>query len=210
MLGIHGDNKLRWGPHIRETISKAVNQITSLSRLAASTWGAVFMKAVILESSPYLHSSSKTTSYLQMRRSLAHALRHPRTNKGSKKTLERIQNTCMRTMTRAYKITEIQIFEHEAGIIPLSLNLDEIALAHTLRTRTGQMATFIHNACQKARHIACTTFNAKKIQGPPSRQLLWARVFKLLGNPERCNSDREQKRIEGFVRLLGTYGNNVG
>jgi hypothetical protein len=43
------------------------------------------MKAAILESSPYLHSSSKTTSYLQMR-SLAHALRHPRSNKSSKKT----------------------------------------------------------------------------------------------------------------------------
>lgn len=45
ILGIHVDSKLRWGPYIKETALKATKQCTSLSRLAASTWGALFTKA---------------------------------------------------------------------------------------------------------------------------------------------------------------------
>ena len=45
ILGIHVDSKLRWGPHIKETATKAAKQYTSLSRLATSTWGASFAKA---------------------------------------------------------------------------------------------------------------------------------------------------------------------
>ena len=57
--------------------------------------------------------------------------------KGAIKPLERTQNKALRAITGAYKTIEVQVMEHEAGIAPLMIHLDELAITHTIRYRTG-------------------------------------------------------------------------
>ena len=45
VLGVWLDTKLRWSAHIREIQKKTLSQLGALTRIAASTWGASFVRA---------------------------------------------------------------------------------------------------------------------------------------------------------------------
>jgi hypothetical protein len=47
--------------------------------------------------------------------------------------LQTVQNKCLRTITGAYKTTNIQVLEHEASVPPLNLHLEMLATNHVRR-----------------------------------------------------------------------------
>jgi hypothetical protein len=56
--------------------------------------------------------------------------------------LQTAQNKCLRTITGAYKTTNIQVLEHEASIAPLDLHLKMLAINHVqkIADSTGDKA----------------------------------------------------------------------
>ena len=59
--------------------------------------------------------------------------------------LQVIQNKCLRTITGAYKTTNIQILEHEASIEPLDLHLERLAMTHRRRLQHYTCARVARN-----------------------------------------------------------------
>ena len=48
--------------------------------------------------------------------------------------LQTVQNKYLRTITGAYKTTNVQVLEHEASVAPLDLHLGMLAANHVQRT----------------------------------------------------------------------------
>lgn len=176
ILGVHVDSKLRWGPHIKETSAKATRKCMSLTRLAASTWGASFTKArhiytaavrpVLTYGCGVWHTPEGTLGWRRI----------------ATKPLEKIQNQCLRTIAGAYKSTPTQTLEHETGIPPLPLHLDELTLAHSIRTREGPATAVIEATCRDIKAAVRAAFSAKGIAGPARGKLLRGRVNSLLSS----------------------------
>ena len=98
------------------------------------------------------------------------------------KPLEKIQNQCLRTIAGAYKSTPTQTLEHETGIPPLPLHLDELTLAHSIRTREGPATAVIEATCRDVKAAARAVFSAKGIAGLARGKLLRGRVNSLLSS----------------------------
>ena len=47
--------------------------------------------------------------------------------------LQTVQNKCLRTITGAYKTTNVQVLEHEARVPPLKLHLEMLVTNHVRR-----------------------------------------------------------------------------
>lgn len=176
ILGVHIDSKLRWGPHIKETSTKATRQCMSLTRLAASTWGASFTKARHIY-------TAVVRPVLTYRCGVWHTPEGtPGWRRTATKPLEKIQNQCLRTIAGAYKSTPTQTLEHETGIPPLPLHLDELTLAHSIRTREGPATAVIEATCRDIKAAARAVFSAKGIASLARGKLLKRRVNSLLSS----------------------------
>ena len=62
--------------------------------------------------------------------------------------------------------------EHETGIPPLSLHLDELALAQTIRARDSLVAAVVEETCQSIKQIARATLSARGAASPARRSVL--------------------------------------
>lgn len=52
-------------------------------------------------------------------------------------SLQTVQNECHRTITGAYKTTNVQVLEHEASIAPLDLDLETLAVNYVRRAENS-------------------------------------------------------------------------
>ena len=147
ILGVQVDSKLRWGPHIKLTYEKAMQQTNTLTRLVNSTWGASFARArhiytaVVRPKITYgcsiWHSPEGTPGYTK--------------SKISK--LEKVQNQCLRRITGAYKTTNIRVLEHEAAIPPLRNHMDGLAFSYTRRHNTPDPHPAVIEGCVRVERI---------------------------------------------------------
>ena len=127
ILGIHLDSKLKWGPHVNLTAAKAASHMASITRLTKSTWGATFAKARQIYAAvvrPVLAYGCPVWFSLGDERANRNKLIYP---------LQTVQNKCLRTITGAYKTTNVQVLEHEASVPPLDLHLEMLATNHVRR-----------------------------------------------------------------------------
>lgn len=128
ILGIYLDSKLKWGPHVNLTAAKAASHMASITRLTKSTWGATFAKARQIYAAvvrPVLSYECPVWFSLGDERANRNRLIYP---------LQTVQNKCLRTITGAYKRTNVQVLEHEARVAPLGLHLEMLAIDHVHRT----------------------------------------------------------------------------
>lgn len=103
---------------------------------------------------------------------------------------------CMISCSGAYKSTSTQTLEHETGISPLSLYLDELALAQTIRSRDGPVAMVVEDTCQSIKEIARATLGTRGTAGPARRTLLRERATALLNYcPPTYQSLPERTRL---------------
>ena len=195
ILGVHVDSKLRWGPYIKETSAKATRQCISLTRLAASTWGASFTKArhiytaivrpVLTYGCGVWHTPEGTLGW----------------RRTATKPLEKIQNQYLRTIAGAYKSTPTQILEHKTGIRPLLLHLDELTLAHSIRTREGPATAVIEATCRDIKVAARAAFSVKGIASPARGKLLEGRVNSLLSScPPNAQKLLQRTQLRMVIR----------
>jgi hypothetical protein len=77
--------------------------------------------------------------------------------------LQTVQNKCLRTITGAYKTTNVQVLEHEASVAPLDLHLEMLATNHVLRTEDSVGNQAVYGTCkaidQRAQHRFRTKSN---------------------------------------------------
>ena len=71
--------------------------------------------------------------------------------------------------------------EHEAGIAPLTIHLNELALAYAARHRTGNAEKVLTEECSRIRRIALTQHWAKGNPGPPRRARIRAAAARIVG-----------------------------
>ena len=151
VLGVLLDSKLRWGPHIRRTCDRAVQQCRALTALSGSTWGASFAKARLIYSAvvrPYLTYGATIWAPLQgtLRPAKRHWIGEP---------LERIQQQCLRAVTGAFKATNHQALEKEAAIPPLRAHIARLQLQARARLEASGARQEIDGACRRLRgHLA--------------------------------------------------------
>lgn len=113
----------------------------------------------------------------------------------------------LRTITGAYKTTEIQVLEHEAGVAPLTLHLDELALAHAVRYRSGKADRVITEECSRIRRIARVQHRAKGNPGPSRRMQVRAAAARIVGPLEETKPEKERRKDERAC--LQAYSNNT-
>jgi hypothetical protein len=92
-----------------------------ITRLTKSTWGATFAKARQIYAAvvrPVLAYGCPVWFSLGDERANRNRLIYP---------LQTVQNKCLRTITGAYKTTNVQVLEHEASVPPLDLHLEMLA-----------------------------------------------------------------------------------
>jgi hypothetical protein len=127
ILGIHLDSKLKWGPHINLTAAKAASHMASITRLTKSTWGAPFAKARQIY-------APVVRLVLAYGCPVWFSLGDERANRNRLiYLLQTVQNKCLRTITGAYKTTNVQVLEHEASVPPLDLHLEMLATNYIRR-----------------------------------------------------------------------------
>ena len=123
VLGLQLDCKLKWGANMAKIEKRMAKQALALQMITTSTWGATLKKArqiytavvrpAMTYAAPIWHRSER--------------------KKGSAKkkktgTLAKIQKSCLRTVTGAYKATSTAELEAEVYVIPIDIQLDIITL----------------------------------------------------------------------------------
>jgi hypothetical protein len=101
--------------------------MASITRLTKSTWGATFAKARQIYAAvvrPVLAYGCPVWFSLGDERANRNRLIYP---------LQTVQNMCLRTITGAYKTTNVQVLEHGANVPPLDLHLEMLATNHVRR-----------------------------------------------------------------------------
>ena len=179
MLGVHLDSRLKWGPHVRLTATKAAAQMSAVTRLTQSTWGASFARARQI----YAAVVRPAMSYA------AEVWYNPDDARiGRNKlvySLQIIQNKCLRTVTGAYKTTSVPVVEHEAGVMPLDLHLESLAINHALRSKGLAGNRVIDDACEKAEKKATERFRVWLKRPPRKTETLRGRTQGLPGGAKR-------------------------
>ena len=122
VLGLWIDGKLRWGPHIKNVQAKMAAQTMALTKVTTSIWGATLNKA-----------RQVYTAVVRLAMTYGAVVWHlPKRLKikgpGPAAKLTTLQNKCLRSITGAYKATNIQVLEAETGVIPLDIHLDQAVL----------------------------------------------------------------------------------
>jgi len=95
VLGVYLDSRLNWGPHIRQAKTKALAQMSAVTRLTQSTWGASLARAPQIYAAvvwPAMSYGCETLFDPEDKRVGRNKLICP---------LQVIQNKCLRTITRA-------------------------------------------------------------------------------------------------------------
>ena len=143
VLGLIVDSKLSWHPHIKKVEDKMAQQTTALTRIAASTWGATFMK-------------SRTVFSAVIRPVMTYASQiwyNPEGKEQTKETLLKplriIQNRCLRTVSRAYRATPIPVLEVETGIEPIHLHLAGLQANYQNRRKNQPTTKLVHKAKER-------------------------------------------------------------
>jgi hypothetical protein len=155
ILGIHLDSKLERGPHVNLTAAKAASHMASITRLTKSTWGATFAKARQIY-------AAVVRSVLAYRCPVWFSLGDERANRNRLiYPLQTVQNKYLRTITGAYKTTNVQVLEHEASIAPLDLHLEMLATNHVLRTEDSLGNQAIDETCKAINQRAQRRFRTK-------------------------------------------------
>lgn len=155
ILGIHLDSKLKWGPHVNLTAAKAASHMASITRMTKSTWGATFTKARQVYAAvvrPVLSYGCPVWYSLGDERANRNRLIYP---------LQTVQNKCLRTITGAYKTTNVQVLEHEASIPPLDFHLEMLAVNHVQRAEDSTGNRAVEEACKAIDRRAQRRFRTK-------------------------------------------------
>jgi hypothetical protein len=193
ILGIHLDSKLKWGPHVNLTAAKAASHIASITRLTKSTYGATFAKARQIYAAvvrPVFVYGCPIWFSLGDERANRNRLIY---------LLQIVQNKCLRTITSAYKTTNVRVLELEASVTPLDLHLEMLATNHVPRTEDSAGNQAADETCKAinqrtqrrfrtqsnipTRHIDQFRTRAKSMQQQPD-----------LAEPERGRSKMAAKR----------------
>ena len=105
--------------------------MASITRLTKSTWGATFAKARQIYAAvvrPVLAYGCPVWFSRGDERANRNRLIYP---------LQAVQNKCLRTITGAYKTTNVQVLEHETSVPPLDLHLEMLATNHVRRVENS-------------------------------------------------------------------------
>jgi hypothetical protein len=155
LLEIHLDSKLKWGSHVNLTAAKAASHMASITRLTKSTWGATSSKARQIYAAvvrPVLAYGCPVWFSLGDERANRNRLIYP---------LQTVQNKCLRTITDAYKTTNVQVLEHEASVAPLDLHLEMLATNHVVRTEDSAGNQAVDETCKAIDQRAQRRFRTK-------------------------------------------------
>ena len=114
------------------------------------------------------------------------------------KRLAKIQNKCLRKVTRAYRATPIPVLEAEASVAPLEYQLDKLVLQYQA-LRGTHPATKEGNE-RIARHFQGRRGRKKRRQPTPTtKKEAWA--LKALGEESWDRAATGTKRKENWVNL---------
>jgi hypothetical protein len=62
--------------------------------------------------------------------------------------LRTVQNKCLGTIEGAYKMSNVQVLEHEASVAPLDLHLEMLAVDHVQRTGGSAGSRAVGETCK--------------------------------------------------------------
>ena len=139
------DLKLRWGPHVKRTAEKAVQQGHALTTTAGSTWGATFTKARLIYSAvvrPAITYGVTIWAPTEDLLQLAH-------RRWIGNTLEHQQQGCLRTVTSGFKATSQQQLEAEAAVPPLRTHITCLQLQACAQMEASRVQAKIQEACAR-------------------------------------------------------------
>jgi hypothetical protein len=129
--------------------------MASITRLTKGTWGATFVKARQIYAAiirPVLSYGCPVWFSLGDERANRNQLIYP---------IQTVQNKCLRSITGAYKTTNIQVLEHEASVAPLDLHLEMLAINHGLRIEDSMGNQAIEESCKATNQRAQRRFRTK-------------------------------------------------
>ncbi len=151
VLGVIVDQKLTWAAHARMLRTKMETQVTGLTSVAASTWGAPLLRsrqvylAVVRAACAYgaVAWFSPTDKRINQVRKVA----------------EKTQRKCLRTVTGAYKATSTRTLEREAYCPPIDLFITKRVIDFHSRLKGSPLEGTISALRIKIQRYAASTTN---------------------------------------------------
>ena len=113
-LGITIDSGLYFTKHINKVVAKAKRRIRVMRCLAGKDWG----QSMEAQRALYI-------TYIRSSLEYAAPSWFPWISRTARETLERVQNECLRVMTRMAKTTPIDFLRLQAGLEPLEERIDK-------------------------------------------------------------------------------------
>jgi hypothetical protein len=135
VLGVWVDPKLNWKAHITEAARKGNAAFEAMSRLMTSTWGPSMRRSRLL------YSAVVRPTLLYGAQVWGTGNGDAKPGKSLLKPLQNIQNKCLRRTLGAYKQTPIAALEREAAIPPLDIQVAELTLEHSTKTKGDPVQT---------------------------------------------------------------------
>ena len=141
LLGFWLDPKLGWKEHIKVAQGKMAAAVAQMSRLVASTWGPSIQRSKLLYTAMVRPVGTYGISvWAQEKGNIV---------KSRLDKMGKIQNLALRKILGAYKRTPVALLETEAGVLPISLYAQRIALNHALKTKSSPVGNEIKQVVKR-------------------------------------------------------------
>jgi hypothetical protein len=165
VLSVILDKKLSWQPHLQHINSKLATQTSVLSRLIASTWGASLLVLKLLYTAVvHLAITSGCPAWWAPPSMLF-------IQKGLGDKLQRVENRCLRIVSRAHMATPIRSLQAEVGVPPLSLHMDGWQAQFHLRSAEAGIDRVIEEGIFKVgQFLSCTRTPPRHLRKPRNWQ----------------------------------------
>jgi uncharacterized membrane protein (DUF485 family) len=140
-LRLQIDIKLRWESHVRKIPKKMISQFMILSKISISTWDVIFARIRQI----YTTMIRSTIIYEFV---VWHILKKVKNVKTSINKFIIMQNKCLRTIIKAFKIILISMLEAEIYIFFIDAHFDQLQTSIKIRLRFEKLQRLIANSCR--------------------------------------------------------------
>jgi hypothetical protein len=139
VLNLQINIKLKWRSHVRKIQKKMIKQSMILFKIFAFIWRIIFSKTRRM----YIFVIRSIMIYVS---SMWHTLKQKKTNIENKLTM--LQNKCLRTMSKIFRVTLVSMLEVEIHIVSMNIHLNQLQTLSRFRFRIEFIAKYIAKSCK--------------------------------------------------------------
>ncbi len=162
VLDVQINTRLKWDSHVRKIQEKMTKQIMIFTKLSIFIWKAIFRKTRML----YIFVVRLALIYDVF---VWHMLKNKKSKMINK--LAVIQNRCLRSIFKSFRIISISILKIETHVALIDLHLNQLQTQIKYRMRIASMSNIIRKECKSITNKLSNDFDRSRMHKLISSEL---------------------------------------